>query len=361
MSNIVALRRPHFGRHTTVSALTVVPQMFAVDRRARDDAFWLKENAEILQILAATRTFCDISCYVPVARKLFSDLQFFPQYYRMFLSIGLDLHALGLPNVPVADMAAYVLDEGLAEAEVSDIHRSEAQLLLARAGMAADDAGLQARLAHFTAQSARFAVPNLRAAYDLTHVVFHAADYGRQTLTADADRTRSLIHAGIVAFLDDNMDLLAEVTIALRLSGGVVPTAWDAAVASDLARFSIEADHGDAAPDDDYHAWLVQSWAGAVANGGQVFGGHVPQGARLFRAQSTKTGTLRALSLALIEMGEARRPDWAHMRWRIASSLTAPQRAHLAAVQDLPEFEGFFTGFSRCGPRVSPRSDRGVA
>jgi len=348
MTNIVAMRRPQTGLFAAVPALSILPQMFANHRRDRQDAFWLKENAEFLQILAATGTLCDVSCYVPVAGKLLSELQFFPQYYRMFLSIGLDLQALGLSDVPVAAMAAHILDEGLAEAEVSDMHRSEAQLLLARAGVARNDTALQARLAAFTAQDARFAVPNLRAAYDLTHVVFHAADYGRRTLAPDAARSRSVIHAGIVAFLDDNMDLLAEVTIALRLCGDAVPGVWDAAVTDDLARFSVDAGTGDAPPEDDYHGWLVQNWATAVA-GGQAFGTHLPQNARLFRAQADKVGTLRAMSLALIKMGDARRPDWAQMRWRLSPLLSTAQRAHLAKVEDIPEFEGFFAGFSRCG------------
>ncbi len=352
MTNIVALRRPQIGLTAAVPAIPALAEMFMRGRRDRHDAYWLKENAEFLQILAATGARTDFSDYGAdygaVVLTLLGELHFFPQYYRMYLSIGLDLQLLGLPDVPVDAMAAYIVAEGLAEAEVSDMHRAEAQLLLARAGRGAKDAGVQTRLAHFTAQSPLFAVPNRRAAYDLTHVVFHSADYGRRQIPPDPSRSRSLMNAGIVAWLDDNLDLLAEVTVALRLGADPVPLCWDKAVAQNLARFTFETGPEDAARDDDYHAFLVQSWAVSVA-GEQAFAGHIAQGTSVIRSQGTNFGTLRAMTLALMDMGAARRTDWAQMRWRMAPHLSAPQRAHLAEVETLPEFADFFAGFARCG------------
>lgn len=343
MSNIVALRRPQRGLAPTA----MVPAIFAGARRDRHDAYWLKENAEVLQILAATEALADLTPYETVAKTLLGELRFFPQYYRMYLSIALDLQRLGMADLPIDAMAKHVVTNGLAQTEVSDMHRAEAQLLLARAGHALPDRGVQARLADFARQSALFALPNRRAAYDLTHVVFHAADYGRRSLAPDAARTNSLMFAGIVAFLDDDMDLLAEVAIALRLQGDAVPAVWDSAIAADLAQFDFEPGHGDAAPQDDYHAWLVQGWSMALA-AGTAFAGQVPQGTRLFRARAAKTGTLRALSLCLMDMGAARNPDWDRMRWRIAPHLSPPHRARLAQVDGLPAFPAFFAVFSRC-------------
>ncbi len=353
MTNVVALRRPLAGASVTVPAVPALTRMFATGRRDRHDAFWLKENAEILQILAATGVRPDLSAYAPFVDGLMAELRFFPQYYRLFLSIALDLRVLGMPGVPVDQMAAHIVTAGLAEGELSDTHRAEAALLLARAGVAGGgDAGLQARLARFSANPARFAVPNLRAAYDLTHLVFHAADYGRRTLEPDPARASSLIHAGIVAFLDDNMDLLAEITIALRLGCARVPKSWDRAVAADLGCFAFLPGSGAAPPVDDYHAYLVQNWAVAVA-GGQAFAGGLPQGTGLIVAGTDKPGTLRALSLALMDMGERRRPDWSTMRWRLWPTLSAPQRGRLAEVEEMTEFAAFFAAFARCGTEVA--------
>ena len=346
MTNILAMRRPLAAHSGGLPAVPALAQMFATGRRGRHDAFWLKENAEFLQVLLATGTRADLAPYAAFVPGLMADLRFFPQYYRLFLSLALDLRALGMQGVPVEAMADHVIREGLAELEVSDMARAEAALLLARAGHRVQDGGVHARLARFSADPARFALPNQRAAYDLTHLVFHAADYGRRPLATDAARGRSLIHAGIIAFLDDNMDLLAEITIALRLSGEPVPALWDRAVGTALAGFEIRAGGSDAAPQDAYHAYLVQNWAVAMA-GGQAFAGQIAQGANVIDTAGAQTGTLRAVQMALLEMGDARRRDWTQMRWRIGAALAPAQRARIEQTEDMPEFTGFFAAFAR--------------
>ncbi len=353
MTNIVSLRR-----HATQPSLCAVPaliNLFATRRRDRHDAFWLKENAELASVLVATGLrpgAGDVQPYAAIGRGLLNELQFFPQYYRMMLGFALDLAALGVPDVPVAAMATHVVNEGLAGAEVSDIHRAEARLLLVRAGVdvAADD-GLDARMARFTRQSATFCLPNRRAAYDLTHAVFYAADYGRVPLLPDADRRLSLIHTGMVAWLDGNLDLLAEVTVALRLGGDIVPGLWADAVARAAGRVDYAPGSAEGPFDDDYHQVLVLNWALAAA-GGQPFAGDVPAAARIMRQSPRQSVALRELSVQLLDLADARTSDWDRMRWRIWPRLSEPARACISAIEGWAEFEGFFAGFSRAGQRA---------
>ncbi|MFN4130485.1 MAG: DUF6902 family protein [Paracoccaceae bacterium] len=344
MTNIVSLRRQ--GSVTCDLAIPALIDLFANRRRGQHDAFWLKENAELLQILAALGVKTDLEPLRLRAKALMQEVRFFPQYYRMYLSLAVDLRDLGMDDAPVAEMADFIRAQDLPAIELSDTHRGEALLLLRRAGVDSVDPALEARLAHFTANSTAFCLPNRRAAYDLTHIVFHAADYGRKTIARDPSRRLSLIHAGIVAWLEGNLDLLAEVTLALRLSGETVPGPWADAVAQGADRVDFEPGRASDALDDDYHQYLVLNWAHGVS-GQTAFRGGVPGNARLIR-QPRRTGSaLHEVSLALLEMGGARLPDWGRMRWRLRAKLSETARQCLALVETLPEFEGFFAGFSR--------------
>ncbi|MDR7125361.1 hypothetical protein [Pseudotabrizicola sp. 4114] len=350
MTNVVSLRRQ--GALAGDPAIPALIDLFATRRRGSHDAFWLKENAELLQILAAlgAGSQADLDPLRLRAGALMHELRFFPQYYRMYLSLAVDLRDLGLTETPVEEMVAFVQAQDLPAIELSDTHRGEALLLLRRAGVAAVDPALEARLARFAANSAAFCLPNRRAAYDLTHIVFHAADYGRKTIPRDPARRLSLIHAGIVAWLEGNLDLLAEVTLALRLSGEAVPASWAAEVAQGAGAVTFEPGSAAGPFDDDYHQYLVLNWALGLS-GGCAFRGGVPGTARLIRQPRRNGAALHELSLALLEMGEARQPDWARMRWRLLPKLSEPARQRLACVESLPEFDGFFAGFSRAGSR----------
>ncbi|MFN3722829.1 MAG: DUF6902 family protein [Paracoccaceae bacterium] len=348
MTNVVTLRRPD-----PVACQTAMPaliDLFANRRRGRHDAFWLKENAELLQILAALGAGADVDLGPLRVRAagLMDELRFFPQYYRMYLSLAVDLRDLGMVDAPVSDMVAFVLAHDLPAIELSDTHRGEALLLLRRAGENATDPALEQRLARFVSNSAAFCLPNRRAAYDLTHIVFHAADYGRKPLARDPHRRLSLIHAGIVAWLEGNLDLLAEVTLALCLSGEMVPDVWSTAVEQAADRVDFEPGQAAGPFDDGYHQYLVLNWALGVS-GKAAFRGAVPTDARIIRQPPRHGAALHELSMVLLDMGNARQSDWARMRWRLWSKLSEPARQCVAAVESLPEFAGFFAGFSRAG------------
>lgn len=203
-----------------------ISAMFATRRRARGDVFWLKENAEWLGILTQLEGAQDAASLDPY-RDFYAtipeQLAFFPQYYRFFLSLCLDLEDLGMTGTLGADLCRAVAAQGLAEAELSDLQRAEAARLLARRDAGTFDAALDGRLRRFIGRSETFALPNKKAAYELTHIVFYLSEYGRKNPKPSAAVLTSLTYAGIVAFLDQDADLLAEICVALRFAGGCHP------------------------------------------------------------------------------------------------------------------------------------------
>lgn len=103
---------------------------FAEDRRGREDVFWLKENAEILNVLETTGAMLGpeaLALHQPGYEQLEARLGFFPQYYRFHLSMCLDLEDLGFGGDKGARLAEWVAAQGLAEAELSDLQRAEAR------------------------------------------------------------------------------------------------------------------------------------------------------------------------------------------------------------------------------------------
>ena len=84
-------------------------------------------------------------------------------------------------------MGEWVATQGLAEVELSGFQRGEAFRLLSRRGKKIPiDTGLDDRLRQFINRSATLALPNKKAAYELTHIVFYLSEYGRRDPKLDA-------------------------------------------------------------------------------------------------------------------------------------------------------------------------------
>ena len=324
---------------------------FAENRRLPDDVFWLKENAELLGILRA----CDIPLGADALApfEAFYDqiqprMKFFPQYYRFLLSICLDLEDLGMGKHQGAALCAWVGAEGLAEVELSDLQRAEARRLLVRRGVciAADDS-LDARLHAFVERSATFALPNKKAAYELTHIVFYLSEYGQRDPELSAKAMVSLEYAGLLAYLDQNADLLAEVCIAMRFAGAMPSPLWEGFVADQHRAIRIMSEP-DAPMNDAYHAYLVTGWA-LHAAGQDNFQAPVKPGALRFAPSVVSPqGALRTMSERMYELGNMRSGDWEKMRAQVMPYLgNTGQQILTQAEQSSDCFEGFFAGFAR--------------
>lgn len=355
MSNVVALTLPA-RRATGPARLSALINSFAGHRRFGDDVFWLKENAELLNILESTNAGLEPEALDPFDgfyERIEKRLSFFPQYYRFLLSICLDLEDLGMPGQKGEALVHWAGQQGLAQAELSDLQRAEARRILIRRGVdpMAGDPGLNDRLRAFIGRPATFALPNKKAAYELTHIVFYLSAYGRRDPHLDEAALTSLEFAGLLAFLDQNADLLAEVCVALRFAGQRPSPIWEGWLARETQRFGVETGP-QARPDDDYHDYFVCNWLMALS-GRPAFVQAGDTGPVAFRRLSPVAGPLRHMSEALFRSEHARSADWHVMRPVLEESLTEIDHDILSDAQNSSDkFDAFFAGFARAGAPV---------
>jgi len=225
----------------------------------------------------------------------------------------------------------------------------EARRLMARRGVPAlaEDGQLEDRARRFMARSASFAMPNKKAAYELTHLVFYLAEYGRKYPGLDADTRLSLEFAGLMAFIEQNADLLAEVCIALRYGGFEVPEVWETWLVRHTHLFTVEGLE-DGAVQDDYHEYLVCNWL-MNCKGERAFAKAMEPGGMAFRRHSAMAGPLRELSECMYRLDD-RSGDWHAMRAVVLDNLSESAQTVLAwAEHSSDKFDMFFEGFARAG------------
>ncbi len=353
---VIRLNTP-FRQRSKPSRQSAIMQRFAETRRGPEDVFWLKENAEVLNVFEATGaelTQDTLEVYAAHYSDIETRIGFFPQYYRFFLSICLDLEELGMAGNKGQAMAQWVFDCDLAGAELSDLQRAEARRLCLRRGVdpMAWDVGLDDRLRAFTERSATFSLPNKKAAYELTHILFYLSEYGRRDPDVGQATLDSLHFAGTLAFLELNIDLLSEICIALRFAGVTPPEVWARWLRDQARRFVVKQSDRPVAMDD-YHPWLMLNWFMDVSDQGG-FGAEMPEGSVVFAAPKPASGPLRELSDSIYKLGGARSADWADMRDNVGEGMSDASRDVLEAAERAVDFEAFFRGFARAGgPAVS--------
>ena len=356
MSNVIRLTFPSRSEQRAASFAALL-ETFAHHRREDGDVFWLKENAEVLNILECTgQTVSEeaLRTYDAFYAGIEDRLEFFPQYYRFLLSICLDLESLGLKGDKGAGLARWIANEGLIDSELSDLQRGEAARLLTRIGVSpgADMTLINDRLSAFAARSATFTVPNKKAAYELTHIVFYLSEYGRRDPQLPPETIQSLKFAGILAFIDCNFDLLAEISVAMRYCGETPPAAWEEAVAIATASFTV-AEGENAVRQDDYHDYLVCNWALSAARQ-KPFAASLRPGPVSFHADRGQAAPLREMSEIMHGLTARRSSDWHLMRDYVCDNVSAESADILLQAEATTDcFEDFFAGFARTGMRGS--------
>jgi len=352
MSNIIPLRVPK-PLPTPAVQHTALIDNFAQHRRQPDDVFWLKENAELLNILECSGADISEDQLAPLVdfyNQIESRICFFQQYYRFILSICLDLEDLGLPGRKGEVIAHWVARQGLAEGELSDLQRAEAHRLMQRrgvSGMGRDDA-LISRLHRFINRSETFALPNKKAAYELTHIVFYLSEYGRCDPQLGPDAMISLEYAGLLAYLEQNSDLLAEVCISMFFAGQQPPAEWLLWLQRQVDGFVIT---GGALGQvqDAYHNYFVCNWLLGTTQS-PYFKQQVTQGPMVVRQSANRVGPLRKMSQMLFDLRSNRSDDWTLMRRHLQAGLSEEAHDILCAAENSSEnFESFFAGFARVG------------
>ncbi len=352
MSNVIRLNVPsqHQDMAERRSALI---SSFAAHRRFGDDVFWLKENAELLNILECTGAELATGALEPhegFYAQVEKRLGFFPQYYRFLLSICLDLEDLGMPGTKGEALAHWVASQGLVEAELSDLQRFEARRLMLRRGVdpMTHDPGLEDRLRRFIERCDTFSMPNKKAAYELTHIVFYLSEYGRRDPQLSAGAITSLEFAGILAYLDQNADLLAEICVALRYTGVTPSAIWEGWLERETHRFGVSVG-GQVSIQDDYHDYFVCNWLMAVS-GRDAFVKEAGFERMAFHRSEPFAGPLRDMSECMFQLEDERSDDWQRMRPHVESALSEVGFDILTEAQDSSDkFEAFFAGFARTG------------
>lgn len=353
MSNVIPLMLP-VTRQPLQQRLAGLIQCFASERRFGEDVFWLKENAELLGIIECSGLALDAASLAPLEgfyAQVADRMAFFPQYYRFLLSITLDLEDLGLPGDTGTALVDWAADQGLVEAELSDLQRAEARRLMQRRGRDPEswDLGLDDRLRRFVNRPETFGMPNKKAAYELTHIVFYLSDYGRRDPDLDDSTLQSLSFAGTLAYLDQNADLLAEICIALRFAGQTPPVLWEDWISRRATLFDLT-EGPQAQVNDNYHDFFVCNWLAATR--GQEAFALAPNFCRAQFTCEAWSGPLRAMSETLFGLGPLRIGDWTRMRTRIFDALDPRgQDILMEAEANCADFDAFFDIFAR-GARV---------
>ncbi len=330
---------------------------------------WLKENAEFLAVLndgGLKRDLIDLECYRPFYEGSMRYMNFFRQYYRFILSICIDLEDLGLPGSRGLELAEWVAQSQLVDAELSDLQRAEVRRLLARRGVevkAGVDSGerLDERLRQFTERSHHFAIPNRRTAYELTHILFYLSDYGRCDPQVSPETVQSLYFAGGIAYLDQDPDLLAEVCLALEFTQSAVPDLWRTFLKTSHSQFELSTRPIMVGAMDNYHEYFVLNWFLSRVEGAKLFDTDYT-GVKSF-IHGRGTSALRGVSMATYSMVEnsnstrgqrALGISWTALRSHVQGGLTQSEQSILAGAEaSIPEFETFFTAFSRLSDTVT--------
>ena len=350
MSNVVHLNVPSRSQREAERHNALL-RSFAQHRRLGDDVFWLKENAELLNILECTGarpTPQALEAHEEFYTQAEKRLGFFPQYYRFLLSICLDLEDLGMAGDKGEALVAWVAGQGMAEAELSDLQRGEARRLMQRRGHdpMVGDVGLDDRLHRFIARPAIFALPNKKAAYELTHTIFYLSEYGRRVPVLGREVRQSLDFAGTLAFLDRNADLLAEICIAMSHGGFTPPEIWQDWLSRHARGFEIDTGAG-ACKQDDYHEFFVCNWYLAVA-GEPAFARSFAPERMAFHRPDSGSGMLREVSESLFQLDERRSDDWERMRPLLCDTLSETAAETLLQAETASrDFAAFFAGFAR--------------
>ncbi|MGR3636325.1 MAG: DUF6902 family protein [Shimia sp.] len=356
MSNVITLAVPKRQRLETSNAARLA-QVFAGERRGENDVFWLKENAEFLNVVQSTGQDAQeaLALYDRFYETIETRIEFFPQYYRFLVSICLDLEDLRGQGDTGEKLVRWVQAEGLALAELSDLQRMEARRLMARRGVQCSkiDDGLDARARTFMSRTAQFALPNKKIAYELTHTVFYLSDYGSRDPELTAEALTSLEFVGLWAFVEQNADLLSEVCVAMRFAGRTPPQDWLAWLHGHTGRFGYDPGMAVVATDN-YHEFLMCQWASMVAGAADGFTAAPPPGVvPVFQSPQARFAPLRELSESLYGMHGRRTADWSVMRPAIWADLSPAARDQVARAEASSYcFETFFAHFSRVSPML---------
>jgi len=240
--------------------------------------------------------------YAKFYEKIPIYLDLYPAFFRFFYAISLDLEALGLSGWISTLLKDYVLKHELHICETSDVRRMEVRNLLHRSGVslsAGEDKALLSRVNRFLGNASNFKRFNKPVFYDVTHLILFQTNLGQEKMNVTEGLKETLSSVGVLAYLDDDIDLLSEVCICFKILDLKCPELWQQTCVNFLKDFKITIASTDSPPkiprSDDYHIYLVGSWF-KLKFGFKAFEETFNIGASYFEKPEWGHSTLRSLS-----------------------------------------------------------------
>jgi len=233
---------------------------------------FLKENGELLSIAASSdiRIKSEIlKLYCEFYDKIDKLCELYPPFFRFFMAITLDLEDLGMSGEKGKILSDFIIKNDVYTHETSDTRRVEILNLLDRAGRSPkfgsdSRAALEKRINGFMGQPDRFVKFNRPLFYDFTHLIFFGTNYGQHKMSFTPSVFDSLNNIGMLAYLDDDMDLLSEVCLCFVFLGHTAPAIWVGACRQGLKdiKITFKTPGQIHAPThaDDYHIYFVINW-----------------------------------------------------------------------------------------------------
>lgn len=264
---------------------------------------FLKENGELLSIALSSGLSIDdnsLALYDELYGKIDKLCELYPPFFRFFLAITLDLEDLGMQGNKGEKLIDFVLRNDLYNYETSDTRRMEIINLLERRGRTPSydidpKDQIISRIMTFMERPERFIKFNRPLFYDLTHLVFYVTNFGTHSIPHSEKVFESLNHIGMLAYLDDDEDLLSEVCLCFIFLGQKAPKIWVEACRRGLDMIDIQFPIGpinkSEISGDDYHIYLVTSWLQAVS-GGEAFHETYRNSVPKFVQKKSKASTL---------------------------------------------------------------------
>ena len=149
----------------------------------------------------------------------------------------------------------------------------------------------------------------------------------------------------MLAFIEQNADLLSEICIALVFAGELPPALWTDWLRLETALFSVSEETG-FGRSDDYHEFLVCNWHQAVI-GEPAFLKGFSDGPMRFDHSAARHRPMREMSEAMLNL-DARSGDWESMRCHMEDALSPEAMSVLTSAKNSSQhFEAFFHGFAR--------------
>jgi|GEM_PF-7088598 len=333
-------------------------QAFAHTRNKGLNFSFLKENGELLSIIRSSGMGLEprsLELYSEFYENVLTLCDLYPPFFRFFLAIVLDLEALGMPGDKGDILSDYVIKRDLYEHETSDTRRWEIINLLARTGRSPNykydsRQALEDRARGFFHNPDRFIKFNRPLFYDLTHIVFFWTNYGELEMEAYPELLKSLTNIGLLAFLDNDFDLLAEVCLCFEFVGEKAPQSWYSACEKGRSIIQIEqhdiADFPNGPPTDEYHIYFVLNWLFQFT-GKPAFTETMTSQMPVFQKVGMPNSALGALSHRLHSSILAQKEGQFFIPLNSRDILSRPQHSQLAmAAVATPQFDEFFDKFS---------------